>query len=267
MGVGEKRKNILRKYGIKTRRDILDRGISSLEDIDGIGRKTAREIYDSAKAIEKEKIINNSSKPIPPNHTPIFIDIETDDINANIAWLIGVYDKDEEEYMDFIQKNPDNQGKAVEEFISWYSKNKLDRPVAAYRGIEFDFKVLTEQIQKHCSNDLIEAWNRAYKFDPYRWVKQNKIILPGLTDKLKDVTDALGYERENSFLNGRAVGRIYKNWMQERKNNPDWETLKIYCRDDVESLVYLYEKLEETIDVIAKTNHKKSTTQKTFSDL
>ncbi|MFB6095510.1 MAG: ribonuclease H-like domain-containing protein, partial [Halodesulfurarchaeum sp.] len=75
-------------------------------------------------------------------------------------------------------------------------------------------------------------------------------ILPGVTNRLSDVAEALGYERTGPPLTGAAVARRYRRWMLERTAaaEPNWDRLESYCEDDVRALAQVYQALESAVD-------------------
>jgi len=242
-------------------------------ELGGFGQSTVERIQRSAKAISGNEVKRESDDPLPYGD-PIYIDIETDGLTPTITWLIGVLDgtSDSDGFMPFIQTNPEEPGRAVEDFMSWYTSNASHRPVVAYSGRQFDFNVLYKHIIEYCPH-YEEDWASTYRFDPYHWaVKEGNAILPGRTNQLEDVAEALGYERSETGLTGAAVARAFQRWMVDRSPElePDWEQFKIYCEDDVRALAVIYEALEESSRIVSTDEHRqdieKTTSQGSLSD-
>lgn len=271
-GVGPKTANRLQQNGFKTRDKTANSDISELIAISGIGEDKAQTIKDSADAIERGIIVPQSNKPVPGND-PICIDIETDGLNPSFVWLIGIKDSSSNEYLNFIQTDPSDKGKAVRDFMQWFTATKRDRTIIAWNGWEFDFPVLREHIQRHCP-EYLEDWERASKRDPLRWARDfENATLPGRTNKLEDVANALGWDGHNTGLSGAEVARKMQEWM----NNPspetelDWEKHKQYCQDDVEALELIYRELESASRVANTDNQTRidienETTQSSLFD-
>jgi uncharacterized protein YprB with RNaseH-like and TPR domain len=175
--------------------------------------------------------------------------------------------------MSFLQTDPDDPGRAIEDFMAWYTANASHRPLVAYNGWRFDFEVLHEQLVEHCPH-YAEDWTSTYRFDPYQWAVTNgNAILPGRTNKLEDVAAALGHEREEKALTGAAVARRYRQWMADRapETEPDWDRFSGYCEDDVRALAAVYDALEasgriESRDDDGDRNTGTETTQGTLSE-
>ncbi|WP_049996192.1 ribonuclease H-like domain-containing protein [Halococcus sediminicola] len=257
-GVGPTTEDRLQAVGITTTEDIAATTVRDLAKIKGIGSKTGEKLRSNAQAFTEGRIIRTSDTPLP-GQDPVFIDIETDGLNPTIAWLIGVQDGINGNYISFIQPDPEEPGKAVRDFMLWYTTNASDRTLIAWNGWNFDFPVLREQITAHCPQYL-EAWKRASKRDPLRWARDlDNAVFPGRTNKLEHVADALGWEHDDTGLSGAAVGRAYRRWIETRSPDHElnWERHKSYCEDDVRSLAFIYEKMDEA-NRLAATNEKRS---------
>lgn len=244
--IGPSRAGTLKSNGYTTREDVADASLSELTGIDGFGKKTAEKISQSATALAENTIIPTSDSPVPGSD-PIFIDIETDGLNPTAVWLIGVQDGVTGNYMSFIETDPENAGEAVETFMMWFKTNGQNRTVMAWNGWNFDFPVLREHIQKHCPQ-YADTWKRASKRDPLRWARDlDNAILPGRTNKLEHVAEALGWDGHTTGLSGAEVARQYQRWMdtQDPDDALDWEQHKQYCEADVKALAFIYEHLED----------------------
>jgi uncharacterized protein YprB with RNaseH-like and TPR domain len=246
-GVGETTAGRLREAGFDDPEAVADAVPADLLHVDGVGRDSAETICDHARALESGEVVRYGDEYFP-DREPVFIDIETDGLTPTVVWLIGVLDREgEETYMSFLNRDPDDPGRAVDAFVAWYAANARGRPVVAYNGLSFDFPTIADHVERHCPEHLEDLEN-AYTFDPYHWaVRQDNAVLPGRTDKLGDVAAALGWETDDTGLTGAAVGRAYRRWMRERtaETEPDWERHERYCEDDVRSLAFVYDALAD----------------------
>lgn len=271
--VGRTRARRLRDAGFTARADIATAEIPRLTDIQGIGRATATRIQQSARAIANGEVVRTSDDPLPTGE-PLYIDIETDGLNPTITWLIGVLDGSgaDGRFMSFIQRDPDEPGRAIEDFMAWYTANAHHRPLVAYRGWNFDFTVLHDHIIEYCPH-YEDDWTSTYRFDPYEWaVEKGNAILPGRTNQLADVAAALGYEYAEPGVTGSAVARAYQQWMTDRSaaTEPEWDRFKTYCEDDVRALAVVYDALAESTRIIStgtpRQDVTETTTQGSLSD-
>ncbi len=272
-GVGYQRARQLREAGYTSRESIAGENPSTLAEIQGIGKTTAEKIQTSARALDQGEIVRNSQTPLP-SREPIYIDIETDGLSPTITWLIGVLDgsADDGEYFSFVQTNPDIPGKAIEEFMAWYTEHASHRPIVAYNGWSFDFEVLHDHIVEYCPQYEVD-WTNSYRFDPYQWaVKEENATLPGRTNQLEDVAAALGYEGTETGLTGAGVARAYQQWMADQSPDTelDWNRFIDYCEDDVRALAVIYEEIDASGRVIStdepSNDRHKTTTQGKLSD-
>jgi len=271
--VGTKRAKNLRDAGITSRKDIVDANLGTLSELPGVGRNTAERIQQSAEATVHDEVVRKSDAQLPTGD-PVYIDIETDGLDPTVTWLIGVLDGTAAEghYKAFIQKDPDESGRTIENFMAWYTETANNRPLVAYNGFRFDFEVIHDHIIQYCPQ-YEDAWTSTYRFDPYQWaVEEGNAALPGRTNKLEDVASALGYERAATELTGAAVARAYQQWMvdQSTSTEPDWEQFKSYCEDDVRGLATIYEALQESGRISSSgessPHHPSTTTQGSLSD-
>lgn len=281
-GVGSKRARTLREAGYTSREAISTADLSALADLQGLGKSTAERIRGSARAIDRGEIVRESEAALP-NRDPVYIDIETDGLNPTVTWLVGVLDGSagDGNYMAFLGTDPEDPGRAIADFMSWYTANASHRPLVAYNGWAFDFPTIHDHIVEYCPQ-YEDDWTSSYRFDPYRWVvEEDNAILPGRTNKLEDVAGALGYERTESGLTGAAVARTYRRWIEDSRHSdetaemssasePDWERFERYCEDDVRALAVVYEALEASGRIVSTDTDARdtaeTTTQGTLSD-
>lgn len=245
--VGETRAETLRDNGISSRADLTDTPVHELTELSGFGRKTAETVVESAEALEAGTVVRTGDEGFPEAE-PIFIDIETDGLTPQMVWLIGVLDRTRDQpYRSFLARDPDRPGKAVRGFVSWLDSLSTNRPVVAYNGESFDFPVLSEHVDEHCP-DSYGTWAETWTFDPYFWaVTQGNATLPGRTNKLDDVAEALGWETDTTGLDGATVGRLFQAYLANpcAATELDWERHETYCEDDVRALAHVFDAIAD----------------------
>lgn len=264
--VGKNRARDLREAGYASRDAVAEADPRSLSAVAGLGNTTAKRVHLSARAIADGEVVRQTDAPLP-NGDPVYVDVETDGLAPTITWLIGVLDgsADDGEYLSFLQTDPDEPGGAIDEFMTWYVRNASHRPLVAYHGFGFDFRVISEHIVEYCPH-FDDDWNDAYRFDPYRWaVTEGNAILPGRTNALEDVASALGYERADTGLTGAAVARAYRRWMTDGSSATelDWDRFDAYCEDDVRGLAVVNEALQSSGRLLSTTGSAPKTTDRT----
>ncbi|AXR76128.1 ribonuclease H-like domain-containing protein [Natrarchaeobaculum sulfurireducens] len=260
-GVGGETAQNLAQNGYKTRDDVIAATERELQKIRGIGESKAQSIRQSAHALSKGCVIRLTNEAVPAaEYTPLFIDIETDSLNPSIIWLIGVYNPESDEYVDFIDKEPsrDNPGKATREFIAWLA-SEHDRPsLIAWNGHDFDFKYLSRFIRGHAP-EYTDYWtDSVFEYDLLDWaVRKGNAILPGRTNQIEDVAEALGHGRDASAasVDGGSLAKTVQRLLAspERARDVDWESARAYCEADVRELAAVYESIAE-----AAPGHKRA---------
>jgi uncharacterized protein YprB with RNaseH-like and TPR domain len=251
--VAHNRAQTLREAGYTSPADLATTRISEIANLDGLGSSTANTIHASATAQVEQRVVATGDGALP-NGDPVFIDIETDGLEASTAWLIGVLDGDAEDghYLAFRQREP-GEGSHLEAFMTWLTGSAESRPVVAWNGLKFDFPVITDQLRHHCPEHL-DAWDSTYTFDPLYWAREKgNAALPGRSNQLEDVAEALGWEPTTNGIDGATVAKVYVAWRDLVKQandpaqvpDPDWDRLEAYCEDDVRALATIYDGLRE----------------------
>jgi len=277
-GVGEKRAGTLRQAGYETPSDVADAPLHELADLSGLGRSTTTTIQAAATAQAHNTVVATGDDSLPYGE-PVFIDIETDGLEPSCAWLIGVLDGDAEagQYMPFGESEPGNTDH-LEAFLNWMQANASGRPLVAWNGYNFDFPVLKDQIRQHCP-EYLDAWEDTYQFDLLWWARDKNggnVTLPGRSNKLEPVAEALGWQPGTTGIDGGVVARVYSAYRRgylaaedpRTVEEPDWERLKRYCEDDVRALATIYDALADAArrDPGTTSDGRDSGTQGALSD-
>jgi uncharacterized protein YprB with RNaseH-like and TPR domain len=250
-GIGEKRADRLRRAGYTDPVDVADAPPHELADLSGLGRSSATSIQAAANAQAHDVAVPTGDDSLPYGD-PIFVDIETDGTEPSCAWLVGVLDGGPEDghYMAFSEQEP-GDGSHIEAFCNWMDANGQGRPLVAWYGYQFDFPVLRDQIQQHCPAYL-DRWDDWFQFDLLWWARDKNdgnVVLPGRSNKLEPVAEALGWEPETTGIDGGVVAEVYtayrRDWLGADDPNtvpePDWDRLERYCEDDVRALATIWE--------------------------
>ena len=276
--VGPSRVETLRDAGINTVGELADTPLRQLSELSGLGRTSAATVRTAAEARATNAVRPTGDDSLP-NQEPVFLDIETDGLNPSTAWLIGVLDGGPEDghYMSF-REQAVGDGSHLKAFMTWLTGAAAGRPVVAWNGYGFDFPVITEQLQQH-HPDLVEAWTDRYQFDALWWAREKNggnAALPGRTNKLEHVAEALGWEPSTNGIDGATVAKLYTAYRSQVAGEtaagtvaePDWERLEQYCEDDVRALATIYEHLETAArqDSETKTPTGENSSQGSLAD-
>ncbi len=248
--IGPAKADRLREHGFDSRDAIADTTPNALTKIRGFGEKTAQTAHKSATAIATGEVVPRDGGTLP-NGDPIYIDIETNGLNGEIAWLVGVLDGDSNDghYLSFRQQEHDDHAEHLNAFMSWLAGPAEGRPVIAWNGYDFDFPIIKRQLEKHAPK-WTDVWENRYQFDPlYYATTQNHATLPARSNRLEPVAMALGWEPTTTGLDGAAAAAEYNAWRQTADRpdgyQPDWDRLAAYCEDDVRALATIYEALQD----------------------
>lgn len=262
-GVGPTTADRLRSNGYDTRADVAEATSVELRSIDGIGASTAREIGSSARALEESRVVRRTDEPVPPapeGSMPLFVDIETDGLQPTILWLIGVYDPERDVYVDFVdtELTRDEPGAATREFVSWLAAEYDSPSLIAWNGHAFDYRHLERFISRYAP-DYHEYWDEdVYAYDLYDWaVRRDNAVLPGRTNRLEDVADALGCARSGTVaaLDGKTLAERIRRRLEgpgtlavepgddaaAGASEIDWDAARGYCEADVRELAATYD--------------------------
>lgn len=274
-GIGPAKADRLREHGFDSRDAIADTTPNALTKIRGFGEKTAQTAYNSATAIATGEVVPRDGGTLPSGD-PIYIDIETNGLNGDIAWLVGVLDGDSDDghYLSFRQQDHDDHADHLNAFMSWLAGPADGRPVIAWNGYGFDFPIIKRQLETHVPK-WTGIWENRYQFDPLYYAKtQRYATLPARSNRLEPVARALGWEPTTTGLDGAAAAAEYNAWRQTADRpdgyQPDWSRLEAYCEDDVRALATIYEALQNASrrppEVEGSVQSQTQTTQGSLSD-
>ncbi|WP_415383031.1 ribonuclease H-like domain-containing protein [Halosimplex sp. TS25] len=252
-GVGKGTAPKLAQNGYETRDKVAAATERELREIRGIGESKAQSIRQSAHALSEGSVIRLTNESVPAaEYSPLFIDIETDSLNPSIIWLIGVYDPEADEYVDFIDREPsrDNPGKATREFVTWLASEYDRTSLIAWNGHDFDFKHLSRFIRGYAP-EYADYWSDSvFEYDLLDWaVRKDNAVLPGRTNRVEDVAEALGHGRDAAAaaFDGKSLAKTIQRLLRspERARDVDWEAARAYCEADVRELAAVYEAIAE----------------------
>jgi len=211
----------------------------------GIGKRLGKELIERARAYHNNEPLIYSRVKSPENI--IYVDIETSPIGIESSlgfgefymYLIGVYGK-ENGYQSFITKErkPDEK-KILKAFLS-YLKGQKEKEfmLCAYNGHKFDFKCLDEKI---CSNKLgVLTYRKITKIDLLEICRRNIYVPKGYS--LMNVATSFGYPF-NQKKNGYHMGLEYQGYVLGTLDEPDWEKMIKYNREDILAMEHILERI------------------------
>ncbi|AGB16064.1 hypothetical protein Halru_1454 [Halovivax ruber XH-70] len=245
-GVGPKTAQGLADRDVRSRADLLETPVSELAALPGIGASAADRMRQHARVIETGEPRRVTEEALPGSgdaDPPLCLDIETDGLSPSIIWQIGVYDPATDNYRAFVERrDPSDPGAVVETFVEWLVGSQSDRTLLTWNGWRFDYKHLGAFVERYVPA-YRDPWESIGKRDLYRWaVTDGNAVLPGRTNKLTAVAEALGYERAGTGLDGATTAAAYSRFV--RTGEPlDWDRHERYCEDDCRALWAIYDAL------------------------
>ena len=88
-------------------------------------------------------------------------------------------------------------------------------------------------------------------------MRKDNAILPGRTNRVEDVAEALGHGRDSAAaaVDGKSLAKTIQRLLvsPERARDVDWNTARAYCEADVRELAAVYESIAE-----ATPGHKRA---------
>lgn len=249
--IGWKRRQQLEELGYLSRDDLLNTEPADLLKYEGFGPYYAARTTAGARAIERDEPIRFITNPLG-NRRRVFVDIETDSLQPQFIWQIGVYDDDSGDYHYFINDDkPGGEDEVVREFAEWVAANGDNATFIAWYGKQFDFIHLTDFIDRHAPTGHAEVWDRVNKFDLLLDFVKSGVATPARSHKLGVVASRLGYEFEYPHLSGAEAAQAYTGWASGQRDM-DWEMWISYCRDDVLAMKHVYDAISEAELLIDK---------------
>lgn len=213
----------------------------------GIGKILGKALIEKATAYDQEEPIIYNRVVFPENI--IYVDIETSPFGIDSSflnlgkfyiYLIGVYEE-ENGYQCFITKEKKPQEKRIfTDFLNYLATLKNRQSVlCAYNGNNFDFKYLDEKIR---SNRLpTSAFKKVEKIDLLEICRKNLYVPKGYS--LSSVASCFGYPFKYPEKNGYHMGLEYQGFILGTLEEPDWEKIIEYNKDDVLAMKYIIESI------------------------
>jgi Icc-related predicted phosphoesterase/uncharacterized protein YprB with RNaseH-like and TPR domain len=254
----------LKKY------DFHQEAVQELQNIPGIGKKTARKLVnigvDSVEELAnaslnrlKEKIPQTSrgwrtllgrakareagnpvflNPPELPSSPRVYLDIETDLDQESLVWLVGVFHDQEEEMRYFFAETPDQEKKMLKEFLSFLEESS-GTTLFHYSTTAFDERILKKRLR---ANNLSVLTEIEESVDVGLEVERS-VALPTTSNELSAVAGQVGYEFSRPNMDGRDVASIYANCVENGEEVPD--RVFQYNRDDVLAVKEIVEWMEK----------------------
>ena len=219
----------LKSVSINTVEDLAAASDKQLRAVPGVTKDRALFLHEQAKALKTQEVIFVGPVDLPPENGPVLVvDIESDPLR-DVHYLIGVLlvDGDKEEFIPFLARTPEDEGKMWQEFLLFID-DYPDARLYHYGWYELDvFRRLGEaygvpdRIARQFEERMVDVLARL----------RESVIFPLSFYSLKDVAKYLGF----AWRHPEASGQNSVVWYQEYLNGDESALKDIleYNEDDV----------------------------------
>ncbi|WP_302083402.1 ribonuclease H-like domain-containing protein [Salinibaculum rarum] len=245
--LGSQYRNRLESHGYTTREDISESDPEDILRVPGVGGYNAAAFISGARAIQDDTLYRFDTVPFTDSKK-VFIDIETDGLQPEVIWQIGIYNASTDQYASLIQTDPERKSDIITAFGDWLINTNAD-VLLAWNGNNFDFPHLESFITKYGTDDHLSAWNSIKKADMKTDVVQKCGAVPSRTWTLSAIAAHVGFNWSNGELTGADAAERYTEWMHGGAE-PDWDAWQEYCRDDVMAMHHIYNRLKTAEKII-----------------
>jgi uncharacterized protein YprB with RNaseH-like and TPR domain/Icc-related predicted phosphoesterase len=234
IGIGPATSTKFKMAGINSIEKIVSKSPEQISKEIGCSLKTAHNYHIHARSVFEKKIIV-IQKMTSTVDDALFLDIETD-LTQSLVWLIGLYFKKSDKFIQIVAKNPSDEKEILQKFMS--IMKTFSGKIYTFSGTRFDERVLKNRLSIHKidHSDLPEF------IDIYKDIRSS-IAFPLKSYGLKSISDYFGYYFRHKDLNGLTVAMEYLVNYQKTKNQKLLQKLLEYNEDDVRSMDWLVNKI------------------------
>lgn len=233
----------LKICGMYTTDDVARAGLEKIREI--LEEPFATDAYYNSMAYLHNKPVLREEGHFPPpvKKRNLYFDFEATETftkeNTSFVYLIGIWDKEEDKYVSFVAKTPEEEIKIFEQFYD-YITNPED--TVLYHWTEYEAKKMRKMAQenKHDEQKLNRLVSLCYDLK----VAVNKAFyLPAPSFSLKAAAPAFGFNWRQDDCGAMDSMVYFTSWL---KNGQD-ELLKkvlMYNEDDCKAMLDLENKLK-----------------------
>ncbi len=242
-GIGKRVKKEFFEKGIKNTRDLSQMNEQVLTS-NYVSKKDIKYFILQAQSLEDNKTIIQKPFKFPRVQQEHFVDMELSP-NHEFTWLIGCFSRDQQKtvYHPFIANKLSDEKSMYHKFIKHLFKNGNNFVLYHWSPVERHFlkkmaqkyNIPKEKIQKILDNSV----------DLFKLFKSH-IILPVASYTLKNVANHLGFEWDESLMDGASSILLFEKWFYN-KDKKSLERAISYNSDDCKALIIIKDYLEKTL--------------------
>lgn len=233
----------LKICGMHNTDDVARAGLEKLRGI--LEEPFATDTYYNAMAYLHNKPVLREEGHFPPpvKKRNLYFDFEATETftkdNVSFVYLIGIWDKEEDKYVSFVAKTPEEEIKIFEQFHDYITD---PQNTVLYHWTEYEAKKMRKMAQenKHDEEKLKLLVSLCYDLK----VAVNKAFyLPSPSFSLKAAAPAFGFNWRQDDCGAMDSMVYFTNWL--KTGNQDLlNKVLMYNEDDCKAMLYLEEKLK-----------------------
>ncbi len=234
----------LKICGLKTTDDVAHAGLEKMRNIleDPFGIDA---YYNSVAYLHNKPVLKEAGHfPPPTKKHNLYFDFEATETftkdNVSFVYLIGIWDKEEDKYVSFVAKTPEEEIKIFEQF---YDYIKDPENTVLYHWTEYEAKKMRKMAQenKHDEQKLNLLVGLCYDL---KVAVQKAFYLPSPSFSLKAAAPAFGFNWRQDDCGAMDSMVYFTNWLKTG-NDELLNKVLMYNEDDCKAMLYLENKLKE----------------------
>ncbi|WP_458401680.1 TM0106 family RecB-like putative nuclease [Candidatus Avelusimicrobium sp.] len=234
----------LRIYNINTTDDVVRAGLEKMRTI--LEEPFATDAYYNAVAYYHQKPVLKEKGHFPPplKKRNLYFDFEATETftknSVSFVYLIGIWDKEENKYVSFVAKTPEEEIKIFEQFYDYIQD---PQNTALYHWTEYEAKKMRKMAQenKHDEQKLNLLVSLCYDL---KVAAQKAFYLPAPSFSLKAAAPAFGFQWRQDDCGAMDSMVYFTNWLKTG-NEELLNKVLMYNEDDCKAMLFLEEKLKQ----------------------
>ena len=243
-GLSAEMRQCLKIYGLFTTDDVARAGLEKLRGL--LEEPFATDAYYNSLAYLHHKPVLKQAGCFPPpaKKRNLYFDFEATETftkeNISFVYLIGIWDKEEDKYISFVAKTPEEEIKIFEQF---YDYIKEPENTVLYHWTEYEAKKMRKMAQenKHDEQKLNLLVSLCYDL---KVAVQKAFYLPAPSFSLKAAAPAFGFNWRQDDCGAMDSMVYFTNWLKTG-NDELIKKVLMYNEDDCKAMLDLENKLKQ----------------------
>lgn len=243
-GLSTEMRQALKINGLFNTDDVAEAGLERLQQL--LEEPHATDSFYNALAYKHNKPVLREAGHFPPpaKKYNLYFDFEATETftkdNVSFVYLIGIWDKEENKYVSFVAKTPEEEIKIFEQFYD-YIKDFKD--TALYHWTEYEVKKMKNLAAKNPQDAAKLKALCDICFD-LKVAVNKQFYLPAPSFSLKAAAPAFGFNWRQDDCGAMDSMVYFTNWLKTG-NDDLLKKVLMYNEDDCVAMLYLEDKLKE----------------------